>query len=213
MPEHDLAHPSFLGRPGRDEGRGFAEVVRSEHTWCQDGQAGRDRAATVVETVHDAAWDEQRLTRSDIPRLAVHGKGDDAGLALDRRLPIERLAEFGGAGIYYAATEIEARHCKGTQAVIVGGGNSAGQAAMYPSRFARCAHVLVRGRSLAASMSSYLSSRLEADPKIALAYGSEVVALHGSNHLEGGTIRDVNTGAQPRQSARDRSSCRRSGTT
>lgn len=112
-----------------------------------------------------------------------------------RRLPIERLAEFERAGIYYAATEIEARYCKGTQAVIVGGGNSAGQAAMYLSRSARCAHVLVRGRSLAASMSSYLSSRLEADPNIALAYGSEVVALHGSDHLEGVTIRDLDTGA------------------
>lgn len=111
-----------------------------------------------------------------------------------RRLPIDRLADFEGAGIYYAATEIEARYCKGTQAVIVGGGNSAGQAAMYLSRSARCAHVLVRGRSLAASMSSYLSSRLEADPNIALAYGTEVVALHGSDHLEAVTIRDVDTG-------------------
>jgi thioredoxin reductase (NADPH) len=115
-----------------------------------------------------------------------------------RRLPIDRLSEFEGAGIYYAATEIEARYCKGTQAVIVGGGNSAGQAAMYLSRSARCAHVLVRGRSLAASMSSYLSSRLEADPSIALAYGSEVVALHGSDHLEAVTIRDVDTGGTRR---------------
>lgn len=112
-----------------------------------------------------------------------------------RRLPIDRLADFEGAGVYYAATEIEARYCKGTQAVIIGGGNSAGQAAMYLSRSAQCTHVLVRGASLAASMSSYLSSRLEADAGIAIAYGAEVIALHGADHLEAVTIRDISSGA------------------
>jgi thioredoxin reductase (NADPH) len=111
-----------------------------------------------------------------------------------RRLPIDRLAEFEGAGVYYAATEIEARYCRGTQAVIIGGGNSAGQAAMYLCRSAKCVHVLVRGASLAASMSSYLSSRLEADHAINIHYGAEVVALHGGEHLEAVTIRDANTG-------------------
>jgi thioredoxin reductase (NADPH) len=112
-----------------------------------------------------------------------------------RRLPIDRLAEFEGAGVYYAATEIEARYCKGTQAVIIGGGNSAGQAAMYLSRSAKCVHVLVRGASLAVSMSSYLSDRLEADPGIKVAYGAEVVALHGGEHLEAVTVREADTGA------------------
>jgi thioredoxin reductase (NADPH) len=112
-----------------------------------------------------------------------------------RRPPLERLAEFEGTGIYYAATEMEARYCKGTEAVIIGGGNSAGQAAMFLSRSARCVRVLVRGSSLAASMSSYLSSRLEADPGITIEYGAEVSALHGADHLEGITIRDAKTGA------------------
>jgi thioredoxin reductase (NADPH) len=111
-----------------------------------------------------------------------------------RRLPIERLQGFEGAGVYYAATEIEARYCKGTQAVIIGGGNSAGQAAMYLSRAARCVHVIVRAPSLAASMSSYLSSRLEADPAIDIDTRAEVVALHGGDHLEAITVRDVDTG-------------------
>jgi thioredoxin reductase (NADPH) len=112
-----------------------------------------------------------------------------------RRLPLDRLADFEGAGIYYAATEMEARYCKGTEAVIIGGGNSAGQAAMFLSRSARCVRVLVRGSSLAASMSSYLSSRLEADPGITIEYGAEVSALHGADQLEGITIRDAKTGA------------------
>jgi thioredoxin reductase (NADPH) len=111
-----------------------------------------------------------------------------------RRLPISRLAEFEGAGVYYAATEIEARYCKGTQVVVIGGGNSAGQAAMYLSRSAQCVHLLVRGRSLATSMSSYLSSRLDADPAVEIAYGAEVVALYGGEHLEAVTVRDANTG-------------------
>jgi thioredoxin reductase (NADPH) len=112
-----------------------------------------------------------------------------------RRLPLDRLPDFEGAGIYYAATEIEARYCKGTEAVIIGGGNSAGQAAMFLSRSARCVRVVVRGASLAASMSNYLSSRLEADPKIAIEYGAEVTALSGDDHLEALTISDANTGA------------------
>jgi thioredoxin reductase (NADPH) len=112
-----------------------------------------------------------------------------------RRLPLDRLAYFEGAGIYYAATEIEARYCKGTEVVIIGGGNSAGQAAMFLSRSARCVRVLVRGSSLAASMSSYLSSRLEADPRITIEYGAEVSALHGADHLEALSMRDVKTGA------------------
>ena len=111
-----------------------------------------------------------------------------------RRLPINRLAEFEGAGIYYAATEIEARYCAGTQAVIIGGGNSAGQAAMYLSRSAKCVHLIVRGASLASSMSSYLSSRLEADPAITISYAAEVCALHGGDGLQAVTICSVETG-------------------
>ena len=112
-----------------------------------------------------------------------------------QRLPIDRLESFEGAGVYYAATEIEGRLCRGTQAVIIGGGNSAGQAAMYLSRSARCVHLIVRGPSLAASMSSYLSHRLAADPAITIAYDARVVALHGGDHLEGVTVSQGASGA------------------
>jgi thioredoxin reductase (NADPH) len=111
-----------------------------------------------------------------------------------RRLPLDRLADFEGAGIYYAATEIEARYCRGTEAVVIGGGNSAGQAAMFLSRSARSVRVLVRGSSLASSMSSYLSSRLTADPRITIEYGAEVAALHGTDHLESVSIRRLEGG-------------------
>ncbi len=115
-----------------------------------------------------------------------------------RRLPLDRLADFEGAGIYYAATEIEARYCKGSEVVIIGGGNSAGQAAMFLSRSARCVRILVRGASLAASMSRYLLSRLEANTRIAIEYCAEVTALHGTEDLEALTIRDLKTGTTRR---------------
>jgi thioredoxin reductase (NADPH) len=106
-----------------------------------------------------------------------------------RRLPIERLADFEGAGIYYAATENEARFCREAEAIVIGGGNSAGQAAMYLSRVARRVRLLVRGDTLASSMSRYLSSRLEADPAITIDYGAEVAAVEGGETLERVTIR------------------------
>lgn len=115
-----------------------------------------------------------------------------------RRLPLARLTEFEGAGVYYAATEMEARFCRGAEVVIVGGGNSAGQAAMYLSRSARAVRLLVRGKSLAASMSHYLSHRLEADPAITIEYGAEVCALHGKDQLEAVSIRSVASGTERR---------------
>jgi thioredoxin reductase (NADPH) len=113
-----------------------------------------------------------------------------------RRLPIERLSEFESVGVYYAATENEARHCRNAETVIIGGGNSAGQAAMFLSRAANHVRLLVRGSSLASSMSSYLAKRLEADPAISIEYGAEVVALHGTEKLDAVTVRDVHKGTQ-----------------
>lgn len=111
-----------------------------------------------------------------------------------RRLPVDRLTDFEGAGVYYAATEHEARYCRDAEALVIGGGNSAGQAAMFLSRFASRVRVIVRSRSLAASMSNYLSSRLEADPKISIDFETEVAALHGGEKLEAVTIRNVRDG-------------------
>ena len=105
-----------------------------------------------------------------------------------RRLPLENLRELEGAGVFYSATEMEARFCGQTEAVVIGGGNSAGQAAMFLSRSAKHVHLVVRSDSLAASMSSYLSSRLEADPKITIHYHTTVTRLHGEDWLTGVTF-------------------------
>ena len=101
-----------------------------------------------------------------------------------RKLPLNRLDALEGAGVFYAATQLEARLCRNTDAVVIGGGNSAGQAAMYLCRHANHVHLLVRGPSLAASMSSYLTSRLDADPSITIHYNTQVTELHGDRQLE-----------------------------
>jgi len=118
-----------------------------------------------------------------------------------RRLPLDRLADFEGSGVYYAATEAEARYCRNVTVCVVGGGNSAGQAAMYLSRVASQVHVLVRGDSLAASMSDYLRNRLEAEPHIDIHFRTEVSALHGEDSLDGVTLRDNRTGDERRVDA------------
>ncbi|MTH78088.1 FAD-dependent oxidoreductase [Paracoccus aestuariivivens] len=101
-----------------------------------------------------------------------------------RRLAIPGIERFAGSGVYHAATEIEARRCRDAAAIVVGGGNSAGQAAMFLSRSASHVHLLVRGDSLAASMSDYLSSRLAADPRIEIHYNTTIAALHGTDALQ-----------------------------
>ena len=111
-----------------------------------------------------------------------------------RRLPLDRLEEFEGAGVYYAATDVEARFCRHTEVVVIGGGNSAGQAAMFLSRTARHVHVLVRGDELASSMSDYLLSRLEREGRVTIHLRTQVTALHGTDSLEAVTIRDGNAG-------------------
>ncbi len=105
-----------------------------------------------------------------------------------RRLPLDRLEEFEGAGVYYAATEVEARYCRDTEVAVIGGGNSAGQAAMFLSRSTKHVHVLVRGAGLADSMSSYLLERLKKTPNITIHYRTAVVALTGETSLSSITI-------------------------
>tara|TARA_R110002096_G_scaffold122204_14_gene264625 strand:+ start:41 stop:1660 length:1620 start_codon:yes stop_codon:yes gene_type:complete len=113
-----------------------------------------------------------------------------------RRLPLKGLERFEGTGIYYAATDIEARYCRETEIIIVGGGNSAGQATMFLSRSAKHVHLLVRGASLAASMSEYLTKRLQADPRITIHYHTEICDLQGDAKLRSVTISDNQSGQE-----------------
>jgi thioredoxin reductase (NADPH) len=101
-----------------------------------------------------------------------------------RKLPLPNLKDFEGAGVYYAATHIEAELCRTGEAAVVGGGNSAGQAALFLSNYAKHVHILVRRAGLAETMSRYLISRIEACPQITVHPLTEVRAIEGDKHLE-----------------------------
>src|SRR5947209_3309794 len=127
---------------------------------------------------------------SEIPTRAVIV----ASGARYRRLAVEDLGRFEGAGVYYAATDLEARVCDGTPVIVIGGGNSAGQAAIYLGQHNCKVTIAIRGGELAHSMSQYLIERIEADPKIDLMTHVEVQELAGRDHLEQATIRHTDTG-------------------
>ena len=97
-----------------------------------------------------------------------------------RRPEIKNLADFEGRGVWYWASPIEARLCAEQEVVLVGGGNSAGQAAVFLSGYARKVHLVIRGGGLGASMSRYLIERIEAAANIELVFNTEVVALEGT---------------------------------
>lgn len=101
-----------------------------------------------------------------------------------RRLHLDNATQFDNAGVYYAATPMEGEICKGEEIVVVGGGNSAGQAAVFLSKQAKHVHMLVRGDSLASSMSEYLIDRINASEKITLHTQTEISKIDGDRHLE-----------------------------
>jgi thioredoxin reductase (NADPH) len=116
-----------------------------------------------------------------------------------RRLPLANLSQFEGAGVYYGATFVEAQLCEGEEVMVVGGGNSAGQAAVFLARTAKRVHILVRSGGLAENMSRYLIRRIEENPAIVLRTRAEIVALEGTDHLERVRWRDAATGATESQ--------------
>ena len=111
-----------------------------------------------------------------------------------RKLPLKNLDDFEGMGIYFGATFIEAQLCTNEEVIVVGGGNSAGQAAVFLSELSKHVHILVRSNGLAETMSRYLIRRIEDSPKITLHVCTEIAALEGGNHLERVQWRDKNTG-------------------
>ena len=107
-----------------------------------------------------------------------------------RRPDIARLAEYEGRGVWYWASPIEARLCKAQEVILVGGGNSAGQAAVFLASQARRIRMVIRGGGLGASMSRYLIERIEATPNIELLFNTEVVSLDGDATLERVVLKD-----------------------
>jgi thioredoxin reductase (NADPH) len=112
------------------------------------------------------------------------------------KLPLDRWSEFEGAGIYYAATELEARSCRGSDVAVIGGANSAGQAALFLATKGSLVRLIVRGEDLSRKMSRYLVDRVVSHPRVEVHLSSEVVGLDGEDRLESVTVEDRSTGAR-----------------
>jgi thioredoxin reductase (NADPH) len=119
-----------------------------------------------------------------------------------RKLPLSGVTKYEGVGVYYNASTIEAQLCEFSDVVVVGGGNSAGQAAVFLSKTAKHVHILIRGGHLADTMSKYLIRRIEESPNITLHPHTEVAELRGEEHLDGLTWKNNQTGALEEHSFR-----------
>ncbi len=170
---------NYLGFPAGLSGAELAERARLQAQKfgaritvpCEAAGHRRDGGYHVV----DLAGGDEAVGRSVV--LATGARY--------RKLPLERLEDFEGAGVYYAATGMEARLCQGEPVVIVGGGNSAGQAGMFLSESARAVYILIREADLTGSMSRYLVSRIEGKDNVEVLPHTEVRRLEGDERLEG----------------------------
>ncbi|HLJ44908.1 MAG TPA: FAD-dependent oxidoreductase [Bryobacteraceae bacterium] len=115
---------------------------------------------------------------------------------------LPNLERFEGNGVYYGATYMESQLCTGEEVAVVGGGNSAGQAAAFLAQTASRVYMLVRAAELSSTMSRYLIQRLEENPKVDLHYQTEISGLDGEDHLERLTWRDRRTGAESEHAVR-----------
>jgi len=180
---------NYLGFPTGISGQALAGRA---YTQAQKFGASVAIARTAVQLVsdgrsHSVQMDDGTAVRA---RTVVLATG-----AQYRKLPLPDLARFEGSGVYYAATHVEAQLCGDEEVVVVGGGNSAGQAAVFLADVARQVHVLVRSAGLADTMSRYLIRRIEENPRITLRPFTEIETLEGNGRLERVRWRNSRTGA------------------
>ena len=169
---------NYLGFP-----TGIPGEVLTARAYAQAQKFGAEIAVAKGATAVACAGQPYAVTMDDGVRVPARTVIIATG-AQYRRPALENLARFEGSGIYYAATEMERQVCADEEVAVVGGGNSAGQAAVFLADKCRRVHVLVRGSGLAESMSRYLIRRIEDNPLIELRTHTEIVALEGNGRLE-----------------------------
>jgi thioredoxin reductase (NADPH) len=177
---------NYLGFPAGISG---AELTRNALTQAQKFGA----QITVPTEVRSLGLDggERIVTLVDGTRLRTRCVLVASGVEY-RKLDVPRFAEFERAGIYYAATDMEAKLCRGEEVVVVGAGNSAGQAIMFLSKYASQVHLVMRGSDLGASMSRYLVDRVEHTENVTIHLGAVVSGLEGNGHLSAVHVRGAN---------------------
>jgi len=180
---------NFVGFPAGISGRDLA--MRS---YVQALKFGATFSAPVsVNGLAREADDLLTITTEDGARIRTRTAIIATGVSY-RSLGVRGLSELRGSGVYYSATQVEALLCEHQPVHIIGAGNSAGQAAMYLSRFSDRVQLVVRGGDLRKSMSSYLSERVEANPRIRLRFYHELRAVEGIDCLEKVHLEDTATG-------------------
>ncbi|BCB87288.1 NAD(P)/FAD-dependent oxidoreductase [Phytohabitans suffuscus] len=179
---------NYLGFPDGVSGAQLTDRARR-----QAQRFGTELLTAQDVTCLDVKGSARVLTCAGGPRIVAHTVILATGVSY-RTLDVPGLAELTGRGVFYGSAATEAPSCSGSDVYIVGGANSAGQAAVYFSRYAARVHLVVRGESLAQSMSAYLIEQIGNIPRIQVHTCTEVAAGHGTDHLEGLTLRDRNTG-------------------
>jgi thioredoxin reductase (NADPH) len=176
---------NYLGFPAGISGSDLAEraAVQASRFGARSAVPETASALSFEDGHHVVELDAGERLRA---RTVVVATG-----ATYRRLSVANLAEFEGAGVYYAATQVEAQMCGGNPVVVVGGGNSAGQAAVFLAQHVSRVDLVVRGSDLAAGMSRYLVDQVEASPRIELHLHAEVRLLLGDGTLEAVTVEDT----------------------
>ncbi|WP_431986927.1 FAD-dependent oxidoreductase [Streptomyces griseoflavus] len=186
---------NYLGFPDGVSGAQLTDRARRQATRF-GAEILSAREVTGLETAGAA-----RVARfSDGSAVAAHSVILATGVSY-RRLAAPGCDELGGCGVYYGSVLTEAAACQGQDVYIAGGANSAGQAAMYLSRFAKSVTLLVRGPGPAASMSYYLIQQIDRARNISVRSGTVVESAHGDGHLEGLTLRDTDSGRSERVDA------------
>ena len=126
----------------------------------------------------------EKVYRIVLPKASIFSHADTFGTRVFCAATVDNYDRFEGQGIQYAATAMEATLCRNEEVVVIGGGNSAGQATVFLSGIARHVHLIIRGPSLADTMSSYLISRIENSARITLHRNTEIERLEGESFLE-----------------------------
>jgi len=170
---------NYLGFPAGLSGEELAAraALQAEKFGARFKLAARAVSLSSDGDVHQIAFEDGDTVTAKAVIIATGARYN--------RLPLDRLAEFEGVGVYYAATQMEAQGCGPVPVAIVGGGNSAGQAALFLSRSCRQVHIIIRGESLESSMSRYLIDQIERNPRVTVRPRTQVTGLIGDDQLEG----------------------------
>lgn len=181
---------NFLGFPGGIAGAQLAERARQQAV-----SFGAEILLIREGVKADFRDGKIHVNLADGGRLVARSNLCATGVEY-RRLDLPGEERLTGAGLYYGAASSEAPLCRQEDVIVVGGGNSAGQAAMHLSAYARSVRVLIRGARPAASMSAYLLSRLQAAPNVEILTHREVATIHGDQRLDSVTLRSTDTGEE-----------------